>query len=119
MLDAETFKVAKQWVKDLKRDCTKNVIIAIVGNKSDLVEEGKQRQVPLSEVQQYAQENGLIYLDVSAKTGKNVDNVFHTLGEKVDQERRSKETDTQTQDPNFIVMTGNENPPPPKKGCCG
>jgi Ras-related protein Rab-5C len=103
LLEADTFKIAKQWVKDLRKDCTKNCIIAMAGNKVDLVESGKQRQVQLSEVQQYCQENSIIYFDVSAKTGKNVDTIFQALAEKHQQVKMSLKEDKS--DPSVLVVT--------------
>lgn len=116
LLDYESFKIAKQWVKDLQRECTKNCIIALAGNKIDSVEEGKVRQIPLSEVSTYCQENSLIYFDVSAKTGKNVDAIFQALAERYQQEKDLQSKDEGTS--NLVVINGGQQTTQPSGGGC-
>jgi len=52
------------WTKD-----SEEVAMILVGNKSDLV---KERQVPIQEGKELAQEFGCPFLETSAKTGENV-----------------------------------------------
>ena len=47
--------------------------IMIVGNKSDLDE---RRQVSTEEGERFAKENGLIFMETSAKTAHNVEESF-------------------------------------------
>ncbi|CAI0543244.1 unnamed protein product [Linum tenue] len=54
-----------------------NLIVFLVGNKADL--EGK-RQVGSQEGEDYAQENGLAFLETSAKTAQNVNELFYDIG---------------------------------------
>lgn len=48
-------------------------VFACLGNKSDL---DAQRDVTYEEAKQFADENGLIFMEASAKTGENVEEVF-------------------------------------------
>jgi Ras-related protein Rab-2A len=52
-------------------------VIILVGNKVDLVEGGGvARQVTEEEAREFAERHGLVgYIETSAKTGKNVDEV--------------------------------------------
>jgi Ras-related protein Rab-14 len=45
----------------------------LVGNKADLED---QRDVSFEEAQQFAKENGLLFVEASAKTGSNVEEAF-------------------------------------------
>lgn len=71
---------AKSWVKELQRQANPNIIIALVGNKLDLV---ASRAVPTEEAQAYANESGLLFMEASAKTGEFVMEVFTEIAKKI------------------------------------
>ena len=68
-----TFDNIKSWVEDCKRLSPKTVLLILVGNKIDLED---KREVTYDEGSIYAQKNGMIFFECSAKTGKNVDDIF-------------------------------------------
>ena len=51
--NAESFKGAKSWVKELQRRGDPSVIIALAGNKADLA--GTRRKVDLKDAEEYAE----------------------------------------------------------------
>lgn len=75
----ETFTGAKSWVRELQRRGDPNVVIALAGNKAD----SDSRAVEAEEARTYAQENGLIYMETSAKTGMNVRELFIAVAQKL------------------------------------
>ena len=48
-------------------------VIMMVGNKLDLA---SNREVSYEEAQRFSDENGLVYIEASAKTGENVEEAF-------------------------------------------
>ena len=75
---------AKAWVKELQRQANENIIIALAGNKLDLVNDNPdKRAVPISDAQQYASEAGLLFFETSAKTAENVKELFTAIAKKL------------------------------------
>ena len=56
--------------------------MGLVGNKADLGMNGR-RQVDAREVADYADENGLIFMETSAKRGENVNEIFLSVAKEV------------------------------------
>ena len=65
------------WIRELQRQADPSIVIALCGNKSDLA---ARRQVTQEEVQKYAEEEGLMWGESSAKTGEGVADIFTSLG---------------------------------------
>ncbi|KAI1309887.1 mitochondrial inner membrane protein-domain-containing protein [Xylaria venustula] len=75
---------AKAWVKELQRQANENIIIALAGNKLDLVnEQPDKRAVPTAEAEAYANEAGLLFFETSAKTAENVQELFTAIAKKL------------------------------------
>lgn len=103
---SDSYSGAKSWVKELQRRGDPNVVIALAGNKADCA---ANRQVDTDEVLNYASENGIIYMETSAKTAQNVKELFVAIAKKLP---KSQPVDNQQAFP--IV------PPKAQKkgGCC-
>jgi len=77
---SDSFERAKSWVKELQRQGNPNIVIALAGNKLDLAE---NRKVSTQEAMSYADENGLLYMETSAKTAANVNELFVAIAKKL------------------------------------
>lgn len=67
-----SFDRLAQWLTDARQHAQQNMVIVLVGNKNDL----DRREVTYEEGMWFAQQNGLLFMECSAKTGHNVDNAF-------------------------------------------
>ena len=75
---------AKAWVKELQRQANENIIIALAGNKLDLVtEQPDKRAIPTADAEAYAKEAGLLFFETSAKTAENVRELFTAIAKKL------------------------------------
>ncbi|KAJ5075290.1 ras-related protein rab-5c [Anaeramoeba ignava] len=74
----KSFHEAERWVDEMKRHGDEDLVIALIGNKSDLNE---YREVKMKVAQEYALKNNLIFLETSAKTGEHVEDLFMKIAE--------------------------------------
>lgn len=80
MTRPETFKNVKTWLQEVHENSNSGISLMLVGNKSDMVEE---RKVSYEDAMNFAQENDLLYIETSAKSGSNVSQAFETLAEAI------------------------------------
>ncbi|XP_062382407.1 ras-related protein Rab-5C-like [Sardina pilchardus] len=76
----DSFTRAKSWVKELQKQANPNIVIALAGNKADL---SNKRTVEYQEAQDYADENSLLFMETSAKTALNVNEIFMAIAKKL------------------------------------
>jgi Ras-related protein Rab-2A len=60
------------WLEDARQHANANMTIMLIGNKCDLAH---RRAVSTEEGEQFAKEHGLIFMEASAKTAQNVEEV--------------------------------------------
>ena len=109
-----------KWLSELKENAPKDITIILIGNKNDLENE---RQVSYEEGENFAKENGLLFLETSAKTAHNIVEAFNLSamkilnnipknGEKIPKENIKIEKEENNKD--VIKNKKQDN----KKGCC-
>ncbi|KIS69972.1 putative GTP-binding protein ypt5 [Mycosarcoma maydis] len=79
---------AKAWIRELQRQADPNIIIALAGNKADLA--STRRAIPTEEAEKYAQEEGLLFLETSAKNSSNVSELFTMIARKLPTEQAAE-----------------------------
>ncbi|GJN30888.1 hypothetical protein PR202_gb19233 [Eleusine coracana subsp. coracana] len=69
----ETFDHVERWLKEAEELAPANLTVVLVGNKCDL---SHKRSVSLEEGQEFADKHGLIFMESSAKSNQNVEEVM-------------------------------------------
>ena len=120
----DSFVHTEHWVnetKDLKRE---DAIFVLVGNKIDLEE---NRIIQTKEAEDFANEKGFLFYEVSAKTGDKIEELFnnrifpemarkYNIGEEEDQENAPQNMGNE----NKGIKLSEANKQTKKKGgCCG
>lgn len=72
----ESFNHLSRWLEEARQNGNPNMTIMLIGNKSDLEH---RRAVSTKEGEIFAQENGLVFLETSAKSAANVETVSLSL----------------------------------------
>ena len=68
-----SFQNVKSWIEDCRKQSPKTVFMVLIGNKIDLED---NRQVSYEEGSVFAEKNGMLFFETSAKTGKNIEEIF-------------------------------------------
>jgi len=71
--DKDSFDAMPNWIQEVKEVLNKEVVFALIGNKMDLE---SQRKVSYEEGKKLAEKNNFVFQEISAKTGKNFENLF-------------------------------------------
>jgi len=76
----ETYNSLTNWLSDARTLASPDIVIVLVGNKKDLEAD---REVTFLEASRFAQENELMFLETSARTGENVEETFLKCARKI------------------------------------
>ncbi|CAF5201323.1 unnamed protein product, partial [Rotaria magnacalcarata] len=71
-----TYENVERWLKELRDHADSNIVISLVGNKSDL---RHLRSVPSDEAKSFSEKNGVSFIETSALDSTNVEQAFHTI----------------------------------------
>ena len=72
----ESFESTTKWIADVRAQRGNDVVIVLVGNKSDLAD---KRQVTAEELEARAAEHEIMFIETSAKEGFNIKLLFRRL----------------------------------------
>ncbi|KAG6392755.1 hypothetical protein SASPL_146981 [Salvia splendens] len=72
----QSFLNTSKWIEEVRTERGGDVIIVLVGNKTDLVE---KRQVSIEEGNIKAHESGVMFVETSAKAGFNIKPLFRKI----------------------------------------
>jgi Ras-related protein Rab-2A len=76
----DSFLHLTRWLEEARQNGNPNMTVMLIGNKSDLEH---RRAVSTKEGETFAQQNGLVFLETSAKTATNVEQAFLKTAESI------------------------------------
>ncbi len=113
-----SFDKIESLLKKLRDNSNKNVSVILVGNKCDLED---NREVLKEDGEELAKKLKIKFMEVSAKTGENLDKLFQNLIDEV-YEKYNKEfksfASIEFMDNNKNINLNTNNNPGKKKKCC-
>ncbi|XP_024400534.1 ras-related protein YPTC6 [Physcomitrium patens] len=117
-----TYENVERWLKELRDHADSNIVIMLVGNKSDLKH---LRGVPTDDAQAFSEKEGLSFIETSALESTNVEKAFQRILTEIyrivsKKALASEESTTEGpgQGTNIVPLDSNS-PDLKKKGCCG
>jgi len=112
--DLQSFEHLEEWMRDVDNIAPKDVVKLVVGNKADLL--GDDRQVSADQLQRWAEQYDLQYLEASAKTRAGVDNAFVEMAKKLNQQFSQRAKQVETNKVKLAAPAGTDKGAAP--GCC-
>jgi small GTP-binding protein len=110
----ETFQKAQTWIKELQRQASPNIVIALAGNKLDLA---NKRAVSYEEAKAYADECSLLFMETSAKTAANVMDIFTSIAKKLPKSESNEQSRAGRNGASGGAVNVNQNSSNSSSGC--
>ncbi|KAJ8779071.1 hypothetical protein J1605_012922 [Eschrichtius robustus] len=104
----ETFSTLKNWVKELRQHGPPNIVVAIAGNKCDLID---VREVMERDAKDYADSIHAIFVETSAKNAININELFIEISRRIP----STDANPPSGGKGFKLR---RQPSEPKRSCC-
>ncbi|KAH0458352.1 hypothetical protein IEQ34_013667 [Dendrobium chrysotoxum] len=76
MTKRQSFDHVVRWLEELRGHADKNIVVMLIGNKSDL---STLRAVPSEDAKEFAQQENLFFMETSALESTNVETAFLTV----------------------------------------
>ncbi|KAI8092562.1 ras family-domain-containing protein [Halteromyces radiatus] len=102
-----SFSNTAKWIEDVRAERGNDVIIVLVGNKTDLSE---KREVTTDEGEKKAKDHNVMFIETSAKAGHNVKTLFRRIAQALpgansnttdgDQKEQMEKVDLHHSEPN-------------------
>ncbi|KEZ39799.1 hypothetical protein SAPIO_CDS9778 [Scedosporium apiospermum] len=109
--DAKSFQNTRKWIDDVRAERGNDVIIVLVGNKTDL---NDKREVTTQQGEEEAKKNNLMFIETSAKLGHNVKTLFKRIAQALP---GMEGTDAAVQASNQMIDVKVNTTQAPQEGC--
>ncbi len=113
--DKDSFKNLSNWLIEIEKNSSKQVLKVLIGNKTDLED---KRVVTYNQGKEFADTYGLKYIETSAKKNLNVNEAFETLGRELMIASEEKKIIKQKQNKKITVAKAQDLNVEKKNGCC-
>ncbi|RZR84258.1 hypothetical protein BHM03_00011029 [Ensete ventricosum] len=119
----QSFDHIPRWLEELRSHADRNIVIMLVGNKTDLE---NQRAVTTEDAREFAEKENLFFLETSALEATNIENAFQTVLTEIFNivNKKNLTSDPQstngapTQPGKKIIVPGPAQEIPKNKACC-
>ncbi|KAK6202953.1 ras family-domain-containing protein [Scheffersomyces amazonensis] len=115
----KSFNNLDKWIKDVKLERGDDVIIVLVGNKSDLSND--KRQVTIEDVEKLHRSIGSkFYIETSTKANHNVKLLFKKIAQSLPEfeHQQNQQSQDASNNPETIDISIDNNPPVANTSCC-
>ena len=113
--DKDSFKNLNNWLIEIERNASKNVLRILIGNKCDLED---KREISFNQGKEFADTYGLKFIETSAKKNLNVNEAFETLGRELMNASEDKKIVKQKQNKKISVAQAQDLNVNKKTRCC-
>ena len=107
----DSFKELENWLAEVEKNASTQILKILIGNKCDLEEE---REISKDEGEAFAMRNGMQYIETSAKINTNVNEAFEALS-KIMVEYYSKKSSAINENKTIKMNKGTDITIPKKK----
>eukprot|EP00850_Spirogloea_muscicola_P019517 SM000192S04912 [mRNA] locus=s192:205789:207907:+ [translate_table: standard] len=116
-----TYENVERWLKELRDHADSNIVIMLVGNKSDL---RHLRGVSTEDAQAFSEKEGLSFIETSALEATNVEGAFHKILTEIyrivsKKALASDEAGAAGPGEGTTIIVGDNNADAKRKSCCG
>ena len=113
--DKDSFKNLSNWLIEIEKNASKNVLKVLIGNKSDLED---KRVITFNQGKDFADAYGLKFIETSAKKNLNVNEAFETLGRELMKASTDNKINNKKENKTLSVTKAQDLNAPQREGCC-
>ena len=113
--DKESFKNLSNWLIEIEKNASKNILRILIGNKCDLED---KRVITRAQGKEFADTYGLKFIETSAKKNLNVSEAFETLGRELMNAGAEKKIEKRKENKKISVAKAQDLTAQNKRGCC-
>ena len=115
--DRKSFDKVVSWIKELKEQADKDIVIVVAGNKADME---RERQINRAEALEFCRKLQIRHFDTSAKTGNGVQEIFTELARGMFEinGNSTPRSSTRSRKNNRVVIDKNKSDERKKSKCC-
>ena len=105
--DRASFLNTSKWIEDVRNERGNDVIIVLVGNKTDMSE---KRQVSVEEGEDRSTKEGIMFIESSARAGFNIKALFRKLANALPgmESAQTSQPATNRKQPTILRLANND-----------